>query len=105
MIEHLNRSVKAELTRCSFAFKSLSDNSFVEHLKNHPIIFFLCSDGRQNIGAQGPYANSNMQLCLNLIYYLNSRNCSIALIDDVDITNAKACPVFMIAVPDFADSN
>lgn len=36
-----------------------------------------------------------MELCLGLIYHLNSQNYSIALIDDVDFTNAKViCTVF-----------
>ncbi|KAI6363411.1 hypothetical protein MCOR25_005904 [Pyricularia grisea] len=95
LIEHLNRGLGARRPRCSYLFDNLDDQNFINHLKSNPILFFICSDGRQNLIVPEPNADQNISLCLHLIYHLNCRGYSIALIDDVDISNAKvAATVF-----------
>ncbi|TLS29669.1 hypothetical protein PpBr36_01890 [Pyricularia pennisetigena] len=101
LIEHLNRSLGARRPRCSYVFDSLNDQNFTNHLKRSPILFFLCSDGRQHLTASGPKAFQNITLCLYLIHHLNLRGYSIALTDDTEISNAKvAATVFTPAYND-----
>ncbi|KAI7914344.1 DEAD/DEAH box helicase [Pyricularia oryzae] len=107
LIEHLNRGLDAQRPRCSYVFDSLDDQRFINHLKSSPILFFLCSDGRQNLTAPEPTAPQNISMCLFLIYNLNLRGYSIALIDDAEISNAKVAatvftPTHDNAIP-FAD--
>ncbi|TLD21429.1 hypothetical protein PspLS_09123 [Pyricularia sp. CBS 133598] len=95
LIDHLNRGLDVSRLHRSYVYDSLDDQSFIDHLKSSPILFFLCSDGRQNLTAPEPKAVQDISQCLHLIYHLNLRGYSIALIDDAEISNAKvAATVF-----------